>query len=86
MFHVVQNILAIWHLNLKLLKKKDSFFAYFKLIVLAFCIQGNKLATPILKGTILPGITRKSIIELARSRGYEVNGEISFNLKESKQF
>ena len=47
-------------------------------------MQGNKLATPILKGTILPGITRKSIIELARSRGYEVNGEISFNLKECK--
>jgi branched-chain amino acid aminotransferase len=30
------------------------------------------ISTPELKGTILPGVTRKSIIELARSRGYEV--------------
>ncbi|MCO5590692.1 hypothetical protein L7F22_044667 [Adiantum nelumboides] len=37
-----------------------------------FLVKGNKLATPQLKGTILPGITRKSVIELARSRGYEV--------------
>eukprot|EP00250_Pteridium_aquilinum_P008782 c18204_g1_i1 orf=124-1368(+) len=37
-----------------------------------FLVKGSKLATPQLKGTILPGITRKSIIELARSRGYEV--------------
>ncbi|KAI5082787.1 hypothetical protein GOP47_0002530 [Adiantum capillus-veneris] len=37
-----------------------------------FLVEGNKLATPQLKGTILPGITRKSVIELAKSRGYEV--------------
>ena len=30
---------------------------------------------PPLTGTILPGITRKSVIELARSRGYEVHEE-----------
>jgi len=30
------------------------------------------ISTPELVGTILPGITRKSIIQLARSRGYEV--------------
>ena len=30
------------------------------------------ISTPELTGTILPGVTRKSIIELARSRGYEV--------------
>lgn len=30
------------------------------------------ISTPELAGTILPGITRKSIIQLARSRGYEV--------------
>jgi hypothetical protein len=34
--------------------------------------QDNVISTPELKGTILPGVTRKSIIELARSRGYEV--------------
>lgn len=36
-------------------------------------LQDNVISTPELKGTILPGITRKSIIELARSRGYEVS-------------
>ena len=30
------------------------------------------ISTPELKGTILPGITRKSVIQLARLRGYEV--------------
>jgi hypothetical protein len=34
--------------------------------------QDNVISTPELKGTILPGVTRKSIIELAHSRGYEV--------------
>jgi branched-chain amino acid aminotransferase len=37
-----------------------------------FMVKDNVISTPELKGTILPGITRKSIIELARSRGYEV--------------
>lgn len=37
-----------------------------------FVIKDGKLATPDLKGTILPGITRKSIIEVARSLGHEV--------------
>lgn len=30
---------------------------------------------PFLQGTILPGVTRRSIIELARSRGYTVEEE-----------
>ena len=30
------------------------------------------ISTPAIKGTILPGITRKSIIDVARSLGYEV--------------
>jgi branched-chain amino acid aminotransferase len=38
-----------------------------------FCIKDNVLYTPELTGTILPGITRESIIMLARHRGYEVN-------------
>ncbi|KAH7299298.1 hypothetical protein KP509_24G004000 [Ceratopteris richardii] len=37
-----------------------------------FLVKGKKIATPHLKGTILPGITRKSIIELAQTLGYEV--------------
>jgi branched-subunit amino acid aminotransferase/4-amino-4-deoxychorismate lyase len=36
------------------------------------CVMLNVISTPELAGTILPGITRKSIIQLARSRGYEV--------------
>ncbi|KAM0926330.1 hypothetical protein ACQ4PT_003442 [Festuca glaucescens] len=34
--------------------------------------SGNTVCTPALEGTILPGITRKSIIEVAESKGYKV--------------
>ncbi|XP_074294305.1 branched-chain amino acid aminotransferase 2, chloroplastic-like [Silene latifolia] len=37
-----------------------------------FVVKGNKISTPAIKGTILPGITRKSIIDIARSLGFEV--------------
>ncbi|WCJ35613.1 Branched-chain-amino-acid aminotransferase [Euphorbia peplus] len=37
-----------------------------------FIAKGNVISTPPTNGTILPGITRKSIIELAQDRGYEV--------------
>ena len=37
-----------------------------------FCIKDKVLYTPELTGTILPGITRDSIIALARHLGYEV--------------
>ncbi|KAG7026908.1 Branched-chain amino acid aminotransferase 2, chloroplastic [Cucurbita argyrosperma subsp. argyrosperma] len=37
-----------------------------------FVVKGNVISTPAIKGTILPGITRKSIIDVARSLGYEV--------------
>ncbi|GAB2283060.1 Branched-chain-amino-acid aminotransferase, mitochondrial [Dionaea muscipula] len=37
-----------------------------------FIVKGNVIATPEIKGTILPGITRKSIIDVARSQGFEV--------------
>jgi branched-chain amino acid aminotransferase len=38
-----------------------------------FCIKGNILYTPSLEaGTILPGITRKSVIQLARDLGYKI--------------
>lgn len=33
-----------------------------------FCIKGNTLITPSLEGSILPGITRKSLIHLAKER------------------
>ncbi len=33
---------------------------------------GGKIVTPKLTGSVLPGITRKSIIELLRDKGYEV--------------
>jgi len=37
-----------------------------------FVRKGKSIKTPPLGGTILPGITRKSVIELARSKGYDV--------------
>jgi branched-chain amino acid aminotransferase len=37
-----------------------------------FCVKGRTIATPPLQGSILPGVTRASVIELARSRGYRV--------------
>ena len=36
------------------------------------CLQGDVISTPSIKGTILPGITRKSIIDVARSQGFQV--------------
>jgi len=43
------------------------------LIFLVFFHQDNVISTPAIKGTILPGITRKSIIEVAQSKGFKVN-------------
>ncbi|BDA50893.1 Branched-chain-amino-acid aminotransferase 5, chloroplastic [Coccomyxa sp. Obi] len=37
-----------------------------------FTVKGNVIKTPPLAGTILPGVTRKSVIQLARQLGYEV--------------
>ncbi|ONK60415.1 uncharacterized protein A4U43_C08F18190 [Asparagus officinalis] len=37
-----------------------------------FIVKGNVILTPIAQGTILPGITRRSIIELGRVCGYQV--------------
>ena len=37
-----------------------------------FFVENGKIVTPALNGSILPGITRKSIIELAQDLGYEV--------------
>jgi len=38
-----------------------------------FFIIGNEVVTPMLTGSILPGITRKSVVDLLRSWGYETN-------------
>uniref|UniRef100_A0ACD5WSX6 Uncharacterized protein n=1 Tax=Avena sativa TaxID=4498 RepID=A0ACD5WSX6_AVESA len=37
-----------------------------------FVVKGNTISTPAIEGTILPGITRKSIIKVAESKGYKV--------------
>ncbi|KAM0975950.1 hypothetical protein ACFX13_019232 [Malus domestica] len=37
-----------------------------------FVVKDNVISTPAIKGTILPGITRKSIIDVARSEGLQV--------------
>nr|KJB64007.1 hypothetical protein B456_010G028900 [Gossypium raimondii] len=37
-----------------------------------FVVKDNTISTPVLGGTILPGITRKSIIEIAHSQGFKV--------------
>lgn len=37
-----------------------------------FFVENGKVITPELNGSILPGITRKSVIELAKQLGYEV--------------
>ncbi|GJM91398.1 hypothetical protein PR202_ga07762 [Eleusine coracana subsp. coracana] len=36
-----------------------------------FVVKGNVISTPAIKGTILPGITRKSIIDVALSKGFQ---------------
>ncbi|XP_024986112.1 branched-chain amino acid aminotransferase 2, chloroplastic-like isoform X2 [Cynara cardunculus var. scolymus] len=37
-----------------------------------FVVKGNTISTPEIEGTILPGITRKSIIDMARDQGFQV--------------
>jgi branched-chain amino acid aminotransferase len=44
------------------------FFYFFS----CYLHQGNVISTPAIKGTILPGITRKSIIDVALSKGFQV--------------
>jgi branched-chain amino acid aminotransferase len=54
-----------------------------------FCVKDKVLYTPELTGTILPGITRDSIIQLARHLDYEVvEGKIAadFAMKADEAF
>ncbi|RLN39890.1 hypothetical protein C2845_PM01G08160 [Panicum miliaceum] len=45
-----------------------------------FVVKGGVVATPATRGTILPGITRKSVVELARDRGYKVTASLNLSL------
>jgi len=40
-----------------------------------FCVKDGVVSTPELTGTILPGVTRASVIEIARDMGHEVREE-----------
>jgi len=40
-----------------------------------FCVKDNVIHTPDLTGTILPGITRASVMQIARDLGHEVREE-----------
>ncbi len=40
---------------------------------ICFVYEGKKIVTPMLSGSILPGVTRDSILKLAPSLGYEVS-------------
>lgn len=42
---------------------------------ICFVYEGRRIVTPELSGSILPGITRKSVIQLGRDLGYEVSEE-----------
>lgn len=42
---------------------------------ICFVYEGERIVTPPLTGSILPGVTRKSVIELGRDLGYEVAEE-----------
>ncbi len=42
---------------------------------ICFVYEGKKIVTPPLTGSILPGITRMSVLELGRDLGYEVSEE-----------
>ncbi|GLT66586.1 hypothetical protein SLA2020_389430 [Shorea laevis] len=41
-----------------------------------FIVKGNVISTPALLGTILPGVTRKSIVDIALDFGYQVEERV----------
>jgi branched-chain amino acid aminotransferase len=43
---------------------------------ICFVYEGKRIVTPPLTGSILPGVTRKSVITLGRDLGYEVSEEM----------
>ena len=48
---------------------------------ICFVYEGKRIVTPALSGSILPGITRDSILKLAPSLGYEVS-ELKLDIEE----
>lgn len=42
---------------------------------ICFVYEGKRIVTPELSGSILPGITRKSVLQLAKAMGYETGEE-----------
>lgn len=54
-----------------------------------FCVKDGKIYTPTLSGTILPGVTRMSILAIAKDLGHEVEEcklDISFALDADEAF
>lgn len=49
-----------------------------------FVVKGKTIKTPPLQGTILPGVTRRSIIELATMKGYDVE-EVAVTVTEAME-
>lgn len=47
--------------------------------------QGNVISTPATNGTILEGITRRSVIEIARDYGYQVTIYLHFSAYKSQK-
>src|SRR5690606_32423134 len=43
---------------------------------ICFVYEGKKIVTPPLRGTILPGVTRNSVLRMAPDLGYEVAEEL----------
>lgn len=43
---------------------------------ICFVYEGNRIVTPPLTGSILPGVTRKSVLELGKDLGYETAEEL----------
>ncbi len=43
---------------------------------ICFVYDGKRIVTPSLTGSILPGVTRRSVLELGRHLGYEVAEEM----------
>ncbi|XP_022768587.1 branched-chain amino acid aminotransferase 1, mitochondrial-like isoform X2 [Durio zibethinus] len=41
-----------------------------------FVVKGNLISTPAINGTVLEGVTRKSILEIARDHGYQVEERV----------
>ncbi|KAM7279982.1 hypothetical protein ACFE04_007116 [Oxalis oulophora] len=48
-----------------------------------FVVKENIISTPVLQGTILPGITRKTVIDIAKSQGFKKCWQFNVLFKDS---